>query len=446
MRTVVILIALILISVAGITAATQHRSSNPLIEACDSESDKPSRDYYWKPCEDRCDSSSSKPTIASFFSSASLPDALKMILPDTPSKEPCNNLSMVWVDDDYGPGTAGWQKSCFDNIQDGIEAICNGGLVFVFTGTYDETVIIEKPLSLIGINQPQINCPVDGGTAIMVESDNVTVKGFAVSTYYGAAVVVYSSSNVKILDNIVNDTVDQSWDGLILASATNALVANNSIESIYGFGVWLCIGGWGIPTNECILKNNTIGDVNAPANSCGLLVAGWSHNNVFEYNIIVKAKTAFNLMHSLENIYHDNVFHKITRGFCFNKTDDSIIYNHEIRDCHTGFDFSGVGADSFGNLIFSNTVQNCEYYGVDLRYQKSEDNVFYHNNFIDSKWNAYDHNINNVWDNDYPSGGNYWSDYTGKDLDGDGIGDEPYHIPGYGGSVDRYPLMEPHIH
>jgi len=43
------------------------------------------------------------------------------------------------------------------------------------------------------------------------------------------------------------------------------------------------------------------------------------------------------------------------------------------------------------------------------------------------------------WDDGYPSGGNYWSDYAGVDADGDGIGDTPYVIDE--NNTDRYPLI-----
>ena len=46
----------------------------------------------------------------------------------------------------------------------------------------------------------------------------------------------------------------------------------------------------------------------------------------------------------------------------------------------------------------------------------------------------------NTWDDGYPSGGNYLSDYSGTDSDGDGIGDTPYIIDE--NNQDNYPLME----
>ena len=78
-------------------------------------------------------------------------------------------------------------------------------------------------------------------------------------------------------------------------------------------------------------------------------------------------------------------------------------------------------------------------------------NLIYHNNFLNNAENAYDKCENNNWDNGYPSGGNYWGNYTGSDkysgpnqniLGSDGIGDTPYNISGKNPpNQDRYPLM-----
>jgi hypothetical protein len=48
-----------------------------------------------------------------------------------------------------------------------------------------------------------------------------------------------------------------------------------------------------------------------------------------------------------------------------------------------------------------------------------------------------------VWDNGYPSGGNYWSDYHGTDGNNDSIGDTAYTIDS--NNQDRYPLMMPYV-
>jgi len=102
---------------------------------------------------------------------------------------------------------------------------------------------------------------------------------------------------------------------------------------------------------------------------------------------------------------------------------------------------------SGNNIITLNTISDSNY-GIGLYW--SSNNRIYHNNFRDNTQQVHTDNSENLWDDDYPSGGNYWDDYDGNDFyhgqyqnepGSDALGDSPYIIDE--NNIDRYPLMGP---
>jgi len=116
-----------------------------------------------------------------------------------------------------------------------------------------------------------------------------------------------------------------------------------------------------------------------------------------------------------------------------------------------------LGSD--GNIIEGNTITNNTYdgvwlfwsdnntvignrvidNGVGIKANVTSGNVIYHNSLINNTEQVLLGNSSDIWDNGCE--GNYWSDYTGEDLNGDGIGDTL--LPHQG--VDNYPLMSQYM-
>jgi len=125
-------------------------------------------------------------------------------------------------------------------------------------------------------------------------------------------------------------------------------------------------------------------------------------------------------------------------------------HDNKIENCSIYCNDYGIYIDRADDNIFvgNNIIQN-NLYGIDIK-SNSNNNEIYHNNLLNNNQNAKDDGTN-FWDDDYPSGGNYWDDYSGvdsfhginQDISGyDGIGDTPYPIPG-DSNQDDYPSTNP---
>ena len=92
----------------------------------------------------------------------------------------------------------------FDNIQNGINAVATNGKVIVYTGTYNENVLVNKTVTLWGSG---INSIIDGGNnndVVRIRANGVKMFKFKVQNSEmvndSAGINLDSVNNVEIND------------------------------------------------------------------------------------------------------------------------------------------------------------------------------------------------------------------------------------------------------
>jgi len=126
----------------------------------------------------------------------------------------------------------------FTTIQDAIDNASEDDAIYVYTGTYNENIVINKSIILVAEYYPNLTI-INGdksGDVVTITADGVKLYGFIIrnSSNEGAGVNIYSDS-VKVIGNWFQD----NNIGVYLNGSSNNLILGNAIEKSGEYGIFL---------------------------------------------------------------------------------------------------------------------------------------------------------------------------------------------------------------
>jgi parallel beta-helix repeat protein len=291
-------------------------------------------------------------------------------------------------------------------------------ITYTFNSDISDSIIVEKDSIVVD----GAGYTVHGGGAVhgvdLSYRYDVTLKNVKITNFVGGIELYYSTNNA-----LIGNTVSGNDWGIELAYSSDNTVIRNIVSSSNLYGIRLVhSSGNALFGNKVFsdsiygillsysCSNNLVGN-NVSSNNYGIRVASSSDNNVLTGN---------NVSHNVRGI-----------NLCYSSS-NSLIGNRASSNTNGIHLWSSKNNTLTGNEALNND------YGIHL--EASSSNTIFHNNLFHNAIQVYvTVGYANIWDNGYPSGGNYWRDYIGTDINHDGIGDIQFEIES--GNVDHYPLM-----
>lgn len=338
------------------------------------------------------------------------------------------------------------QNGVYTTIEAALGAAQLGDVIEVHGGTYTAPLVIDKTISLVGINQPVI----DGqgkGSLVLINAPDVIFRGFTLrasgqSLTHEDTGIVIQAEDVTVSDNLLEDVMF----GIYFADASGGVAQNNIIrgkpleESMRGDGirVWYSndvqlIGNeitFGRDTLIWYSDNITIRDNHLHDNRYGLHFM-YNENAVVEDNIIEHNAVGAYMMYSAGLVMTGNRYIDNRGASGYGIALKDMDHAHVANNVFVG-NVVGIYLDNSPSLVdeFNTFKQNfIAYNDVGLIGLPSvKRNIFQRNTFLENYQQVSVQGrgdlLGNIWSQD--SIGNYWSNYVGYDRDGDGVGDMPF--------------------
>jgi nitrous oxidase accessory protein len=336
----------------------------------------------------------------------------------------------------------------YPTISAAIANAVDGDTVFVKKGTYEEhSLIINRLITLVGeeaestvirnIDNPSWDpslqpFPPPSPVAVRIKAANTKITNLTITGIYASYIPIGVDADRT---QIARTIIEPKGDGISIKGNNNAFMQNR-ISGI-GNGFISCDG-----SNNTIANNLLIGTTEATGSILSVNSSNLVYNNtILEGYIEINGNENLIAKNSMKGGTGVSIY--IEKG-----SNNSIIANRIT-------DGSGLGVGrGYGNTFSANEIVRNNI-GIIIGGSQTANNTFYHNNFIDNTyqvWTGNEAHGTEYFDNGKE--GNYWSDYSGFDANGDGIGDTPKQVyASYYGDQDvlstillgqdNFPLMTP---
>lgn len=325
------------------------------------------------------------------------------------------------------------------SLKKAVEIAKAGDEIVLKKGFYKESnIVIIKPLTIRGENNPII----DGGGLnyiFQIKADSVTLSGLSlqnVHTSYSQDLAAIYISRSKYF-TIINNFISNMFFGILVEKSHHGEVANNTLSSNgtqeynsgNGIHLWHC-------DNVAIHGNNIVGMRD------GIYFEFVTKSKVYNNQSSKNLRYGLHFMFSNENEYYDNTFTNNGAGVAvmfskyvkiyrnkFVKNWGTAAYGVLLKEIYDAeitdnvFDENTIGINTEGctRINYLNNLFIRNGWAVKVT-GACYANKFKNNNFISNAFNlSYSGRMN---DSDFNS--NFWDDYTGYDLNKDGVGDVAY--------------------